>query len=99
MREASATVAHRPNESPQPTTCSWRSGVIPEHWGSGLLEPSGVFRDHRQFIAVVVLNAVLIVVAVIAHWWCFLGVVLLMLASGFAYRFGHWRRQRSGVIP
>jgi 1,4-dihydroxy-2-naphthoate octaprenyltransferase len=59
-----------------------------------------VFRDHRQFISFVALNAVLILVAVIAQWWWFVGFVLLMMASGLVYRFGYWRRhRRSGVIP
>jgi 1,4-dihydroxy-2-naphthoate octaprenyltransferase len=59
-----------------------------------------VFRDHRQLITVVVLNAVLILVAVIAQWWWFLGLVVLMMAPGLAYRVGYWqRRRRSGLIP
>jgi 1,4-dihydroxy-2-naphthoate octaprenyltransferase len=58
-----------------------------------------VFEDRRQLIVFIVTNVVLILVAVIARWW-FLGLVVLVMASGLMYRFGwRWRYRRSGVIP
>jgi hypothetical protein len=33
-------------------------------------------------------------------WWWFLGLVVLMMASGLMYRLGwRWRHRRSGVMP
>jgi hypothetical protein len=59
-----------------------------------------VFKDRRQLIVFIVTNVVAILVAVIARWWWFLGLAVLMMASGLMYRFGwRWRLRRAGVIP